>query len=58
MRDEPGVLALKNVKDNIRKKMDLRGHENDEWFLVDETTRKPLKEGDVLNSGTLVYLVV
>ena len=58
MKVEPGDLSFKNVKGNIRNKLDLRGHENDEWFLVDEATRKPLKEGDVVDSGALLYLVV
>mmetsp|Transcript_90682 Transcript_90682/g.259080 ORF Transcript_90682/g.259080 Transcript_90682/m.259080 type:complete len:267 (-) Transcript_90682:33-833(-) len=58
MKVEPGDLSFKNVEGNIRNKLDLRGHENDEWFLVDEATRKPLKEGDVVDSGALLYLVV
>ena len=56
---EEGVtLNLENMKDAVRKQIDLKGNENDPCFLVDETTRRTLQEGSVVESGTLLYLVV
>ena len=55
---DQGDLSVANIKEEIRRKIDLTGHGDGKWFLVDEESRKPLQDGEMVHSGALLYLVV